>query len=303
MNKEIAELKHRLAKIESMKDYQRELEKRFEQNNAKLEVAYAMVKKENKDVEKLKHASFSSIMAWIAKDKEERLIKEEQEALQAALYLKQLQEETALINEELVHCEEEISQEDAIREALQRLQKEEALKGPKKEEVQQLYDKLEQETMLEKELQEAIEASYVVTDQLKHAVRELDSASSWGIYDIAGGGMVSSMIKHSHVDEAQQSIAQIQKDMRRFQKELRDVSNIELSEVQMDEWLKFSDIFLDNVLFDFMALSKINDSKAKLNKGLASLIQLQDELLNQKCACLERKLTLDNKLNKLYQSI
>ena len=85
MNKEIAELKHRLAKIESMKDYQRELEKRFEQNNAKLEVAYAMVKKENKDVEKLKHASFSSIMAWIAKDKEERLIKEEQEALQAAL--------------------------------------------------------------------------------------------------------------------------------------------------------------------------------------------------------------------------
>ena len=301
MNEQITDIKHRLAKIETMKDYQRTLEKQRKENSTKLNAAYIQWEKENKDVEKLKHASLSSLIAWFAKDKEERLMKEEQEALKAMLVLRQLQEENEAITKDLIHCEEEIAQEDALRETLHRLQMEEALKGPMKKEVQQYAEELQQLQMLEKELQEALEASYPLTDQLQKAVDELGSASSWGIYDVFAGGMVSSMIKHSHIDHAQEAIAQIQQDMRRFQKELKDISMIELPNVQMEEWLKFSDIFFDNALFDFMALSQINDNEKSLITALASITDIQNELLDKHCACLEKQLTLKKKLERWYQ--
>ena len=39
MNESIIEIKHRLSKIEGLKDYQRELEQRYEEISQKLEVA------------------------------------------------------------------------------------------------------------------------------------------------------------------------------------------------------------------------------------------------------------------------
>ncbi|MFR5079194.1 MAG: hypothetical protein ACLTDX_14720 [[Clostridium] innocuum] len=57
-----------------------------------LRQAEKQLKKETRDVEKLNTASVASILAFFAKDKEERLVKEEQEALQAALHVRQLQE-------------------------------------------------------------------------------------------------------------------------------------------------------------------------------------------------------------------
>ena len=85
MNDKITALKHRLNKIASLKDYQVELQQRIEENDAKLLIAYEILKKENHDVEKLQHASLSNVIAWFSHDKEERLAKEEREALQASI--------------------------------------------------------------------------------------------------------------------------------------------------------------------------------------------------------------------------
>ena len=299
MSDNITEIRHRLAKIESLKHYQEELYEQIEQNDIKSAEAEAITEKENRDVEKLKHASLSSILAWFAKDKEERLMKEEQEALRAAVALKQLQEEGYVLQRELEKTMEEINQEDALREVLARLLKEEALKSPYGEQAARLYDALEKEQLLEKELQEAITASYVVTDALKSAIDELASAASWGFMDLAGGGMLSSMAKHSHVDTAQKKIEEIKQSMRRFQKELKDVSNLEIPNIDMDNWLSFSDIFLDNFIFDIMAQSRINDNKDKLKTILSQITALQDQLLDQNNECLTHQIDIKEQITKL----
>ena len=156
MNEKITALKHRLHKIESLKDYQVELQQRIDENDAKLLIAYEILKKENRDVEKLQHASLSNVIAWFSHDKEERLAKEEREALQASIQVKQLQEEAEVLQRKLEECTQEIEQEDAIREALYRLQMEDTMHGEHSEQAKELYHRLEKEQLMEKELMEFI---------------------------------------------------------------------------------------------------------------------------------------------------
>ena len=46
-----------------------------------------------------------------------------------------------------------------------------------------------------KELYEAKRAAEEVIARIDNAISSLDSASSWGLFDIFGGGMISSFIK------------------------------------------------------------------------------------------------------------
>lgn len=299
MKERIADVKHRLAKIESMKEYQVELERRFEENQEKMKIASQILKKESKDVEKLQSASFANVIAWLKKDKEERLAKEESEANHAMIAYKQIQDENESLNDELVHCEEEIAKEGELLILLEQLLKEEAMHGPYREQLKPLYENLEKEQRLEKELQEAIEASYIVTEELRLAIRQLDDASTWGAIDLFGGGLISSMIKHSHVNSAQSSIAQIQQDMLRFQKELKDINHVEIASVNMEGWLYFADVFFDGVIFDYMALSKIKQNQGKIKECYHNIVNIQDQLLDEKCNCLDRQINLKEKIDTI----
>lgn len=300
MNEKITALKHRLHKIESLKDYQVELQQRIDENDAKLLIAYEILKKENRDVEKLQHASLSNVIAWFSHDKEERLAKEEREALQASIQVKQLQEEAEVLQRKLEECTQEIEQEDAIREALYRLQMEDTMHGEHSEQAKELYHRLEKEQLMEKELMEAIEAGYVVTDQLKAAVKEMENASTWGTIDMfGGGGMMSSIIKHSHIDGAQKKIAELSENLHRFQKEVNDVKQVELPDVSIEGWLSGADIFFDNMFFDIMAQSKIDKNLKALRDCLSTITSLQDQLLNEQYACVNRQNELKQALAKL----
>ena len=293
MNEKITALKHRLHKIESLKDYQVELQQRIDENDAKLLIAYEILKKENRDVEKLQHASLSNVIAWFSHDKEER------EALQASIQVKQLQEEAEVLQRKLEECTQEIEQEDAIREALYRLQMEDTMHGEHSEQAKELYHRLEKEQLMEKELMEAIEAGYVVTDQLKAAVKEMENASTWGTIDMFGGGMMSSIIKHSHIDGAQKKIAELSENLHRFQKEVNDVKQVELPDVSIEGWLSGADIFFDNMFFDIMAQSKIDKNLKALRDCLSTITSLQDQLLNEQYACVNRQNELKQALAKL----
>ena len=50
---------------------------------------------------------------------------------------------------------------------------------------------------LEKEKREAIAAGYRALNSLRTAQNDLNSAKSWGLWDMFGGGFFSTMIKRS----------------------------------------------------------------------------------------------------------
>ena len=59
------------------------------------------------------------------------------------------------------------------------------------------------EASLLRETEEALRAGQEAHRQAQQVLDTLRSAKGWGVYDLLGGGMISGLIKHSRMDQAQ----------------------------------------------------------------------------------------------------
>lgn len=75
--------------------------------------------------------------------------------------------------------------------------------------------------------------------------------------------MLSDMVKHSHLDEAQQRVKYLQVQLRRFKTELTDVTIHADIQVSIDGFLRFADYFFDGLFADWAVLDKINNPKLR----------------------------------------
>ena len=74
-----------------------------------------------------------------------------------------------------------------------------------------------------REVREARSAGIRTLNSLREAQKHLDSARGWGIFDMLGGGTISTLIKHSKMGDARRCIEQAQYDLDVFRKDLSDV--------------------------------------------------------------------------------
>lgn len=111
---------------------------------------------------------------------------------------------------------------------------------------------------------------------------ELNSAEGWGTWDMIGGGLLTDLAKHSHLDSAQNQIAQLQEELRRFKTELADVTIHTDLQVSIDGFLRFADYFFDNLFTDWMVMDKIGKSKAQIQdtkQQIESVLSRLDAML------------------------
>ena len=127
---------------------------------------------------------------------------------------------------------------------------------------------------IEKEMREAIQAGENALCSLQAAREELQKAGNWGIVDLLGGGLITSLIKHSKMDNASHLMENAKYDLKRFQKELRDVTvNTNLS-IDCSDFLTFADFFWDGIIADWLVQSKINDAKSQVDEAIAQVEQI-----------------------------
>lgn len=131
-----------------------------------------------------------------------------------------------------------------------------------------------------REVDEAIRAGERALDSLREAKAKLNSARNWGIYDILGGGMVSSIVKHSKMSSANEWVAQANRDLKRFAKELRDVDEDGLY-VQTGSLASTLDIFFDNVFSDFIVQNRINEARAEIDRMIGRIERTVWDLKNR----------------------
>lgn len=115
-----------------------------------------------------------------------------------------------------------------------------------------------------REIREARTAGIRALNSLRRAQKHLDSARGWGIWDMLGGGLVSGLIKHSKLSDAQQCVEEARYDLEAFRQELADVN---LPDVQIDDFLTFADFFFDGFLADLLVQSRINDAREQLERA------------------------------------
>ncbi|NMB02137.1 MAG: hypothetical protein GX971_11595 [Firmicutes bacterium] len=117
-----------------------------------------------------------------------------------------------------------------------------------------------------KEVREAKTAARQVLSLLNEVEAKLKSAKNWGIYDLLGGGFFSSMIKHRKIDQAESLLRDVQSGLVRLQKELGDINLSIDSSVGVTGFERFLDIAFDNVVFDWMTQTRVNDSLREVSK-------------------------------------
>ena len=143
-----------------------------------------------------------------------------------------------------------------------------------------------------REIDEAIRAGERALDSLREAKNQLNSARNWGIYDMIGGGLISSMIKHSKIDQANEWMDQANQDLRRFAKELRDVDGEGL-QIDTGSLVTMLDIFCDNFFSDLLVQQKINDGRARID-ALSERIEDVLYTLKQRANGIARQYQMQN---------
>lgn len=116
------------------------------------------------------------------------------------------------------------------------------------------------------EIREAKAAGYRAITSLKEAQNRLKSAGNWGVFDMLGGGMISSILKHSKCDSANEKIEQAGHDLREFQRELKDVYSDFSQDLRVDisSFLSVTDILFDNIFSDWAVQKEIRNAQYRI---------------------------------------
>ena len=125
----------------------------------------------------------------------------------------------------------------------------------------------------EKELSEALQAGEAALQTTRQILDRLDSAKKWGTWDLVGGGLISDLAKHSHLDDAQALVERLQGQLRRFQAELTDVQVKCSLQIQVDGFLRFADYFFDGILSSWAVLDRIGSAQDQV-------IRVQNQIEN-----------------------
>ncbi|GLX68194.1 hypothetical protein [Paenibacillus glycanilyticus] len=294
MTKSIAEWNEELEILREQATEKEHLERKAEQlqrlsTNAtnRITVLKAEHTREQRDVDQLERKTWTSLISGILGNKDTRLEKERQEALAAALKLQEAQLSQVKLEQEKQDVAKQLEEfKEAANLYTQALrQKEQLMRGSIPEASAQLSEwdeQLYREHSEIKELREAASACRKLVEALSQANVKLDSAKDWGTYDMLGGGMISTSIKHSRIDDAQDYIYEAQHHLRQLQVELKDLKRTADLYVGIDTMDKFGDFFFDGLITDWIVQDKIKSSisnvEAQLSDATGLMVGLDNEV-------------------------
>ena len=122
--------------------------------------------------------------------------------------------------------------------------------------------------LMRREMMEAIQAGERALNSLKTAQSQLRSAGNWGIFDMFGGGLFSSAVKHSKINDASRCVENAKRDLQIFQRELKDVDVPINLQMEVGSFLSFADFFFDGFLADYLVQSKIADARTQVDEAI-----------------------------------
>ncbi len=306
MHDDLFALQQKVAKkplLES-KLYELHIQRRQYDNQViSLRVAF---RKEKEDVEKLEGRSLANYFYQVIGKLDDKLDQERKEAYAARVKLDAAERELAGIESDIKEIQEQITDvlvaEARYKDALELKRRQ--LKDSGTQVADQILSMEERIAALQaqkQEIMEAISAGYSARSTADRILSELEDADGWNTWDIlGGGGIITHMAKHSHLDEAQDLVQELQSQLRRFKTELADIQITANMQVNIDGFLRFADYFFDGLFADWAVgdkisqsmnsvsstksqisrtLDKLNEMEKAADRGIASLKQQLDELI------------------------
>ena len=279
INKKLEKLKEFIKLKKSLKEEVNILEDQLEKDEKKLYDLEKDLKKEKKDVDNLNKFSVSNIIATVLNNKENKLEKEEQEYLIVKSKYDELL--ANILKKDLVskrnklktldNCEEEYNK--VINEKIKLIKDYGSYDA--KEKILNLDKRINNIINESRKIKEVYEVGKKLIREVSYAKDELKNAKNWGILDIVGGDMMSSIVKHNKIKKANDKFYKIKELISSFNKELGDIklNNISFSTITVT-----LDLFLDNIFTDISVQNKINDALNSIEEVKIKVERVMNEL-------------------------
>ena len=240
------------------------------------------LKKEFADVERLEGNGLTTLFYSFLGNKVEKRDKERQEYLAAKLKYDSCKNELEQLEDEIKKLERQLAElGEPEKEFQNRLDKKSnRLKESGDSALRKYEELLEIQYAQKREIKESIDAGEEALSGLRNAIRTLRKAVNWGTFDMLGGGLIATAVKHSNIDEAKSHIHYVQSCLNKFRREFADVRTQDLPDMnlQFDSFTTFADYFFDNLIFDWVVQSKINRSLEGCEKVYRQVLDIVTNL-------------------------
>lgn len=302
LNETLSQLRATLRQEERTRAAWTDLQEQVRQARARKRELSLALEKEEEDVRVLEGLSLQAILQTILGRKEELLEQEQREAVAARVHYQDACRILEDLTARLDQTAEKLRQAKGVHHRYATLLEEKkallkqhspALAGR----IVSLEEELETHRSMVKELQEARQAGEGALSDLDQALESLDKAAGWGTYDMLGGGLIATSIKHDHLDQARTHTAAAEQSLSRFRTELADVKLHIHLDLSMDEVATFCDYFFDGFFADWMVQGRIKDAQSDVSeaqnqvRSVLSRLETMDTQTIQACDRLTRELT------------
>ena len=261
------------------------LNSELKQQLNKFEELKKVLVKEEKDVRKLEGISFASLLSKLLKNREEKLEKEQKEYIEVKIKYDEFKFKISEIQNKIKNKQKRLNELENIETDYNELLDEKIKNIKLSNEESNKFKLLEYENMEDSyikertEINEALTVGQELLDEIELALNSFESAKNWGTLDILGGDFLSSIAKHSKIEDATENLHKVSYLIESFNKELRDVYvNTEVLDVNISSFTKTFDIFFDNIFSDISVQNEINGGiervvnlKAKINNVMNNL--------------------------------
>ena len=306
LNRELKQLNGALARQGQLEAQLKDLqEQRTERERRVMDTGRAF-RAEQEDVDRLERGGLRAFFLSLTGDREVQLSKERREAMAAKLQHDQARRDLEDIDGRIraVLGEKERLRVDRIRRDALLEEKAELLKqmggeaGARLTELDQRLDELESQR---REVSEALFAGEGAEQALAAVLDSLDRAGDWGTWDLLGGGMLATMAKHEHLDDAQAGIGWAQQCLSRFRTELADVQHMEIPQVHIGEFATFADYFFDGLFADWFVQSRIHDAQDGVSEVHLHVLHALGRLRELDAALAGEQAGLEGERDRLLQ--
>jgi hypothetical protein len=269
----------------------------------KINIQISILNKEQNDVDRLENNSIDKFVSTILNNYEKKYDKEVSELETASLDYDNLLEDRRYYEDKLKDLTKEyesinVTNEDLLlakRDKLRELANDPTI-SKKISSFTKEINNINSDVI---EVNEAYSIGQQAVTRLNDIKRQLDSAEGWGLFDIMGGGMVSSLIKHERMNQAKTEINRLKKLLKSYENELADVDYAEQLDIEIDGFIAFTDIFMDNIFSDFSSLNSIKKAKVQVENTYNRVYNIQERLYKFKLKLANRKKELTIEIDNL----
>lgn len=115
-----------------------------------------------------------------------------------------------------------------------------------------------------------------IIENIDFMLKEYKSSKNWGIFDMIGGGLIASLVKHNKINKANSMFSKLNEDLKLLKSEIKYLEDFKLDEISNLD--KFLDIGFDNIFSDIYIQNKIKSSIDKLEELRCTIEEIKNNI-------------------------